>query len=69
MIDFYFSAELLEEINNTLTYSRSIKRINQFNLQKFIDFIEKSTVVINTTYFATICRDPKDNFLLAFKGR
>jgi putative PIN family toxin of toxin-antitoxin system len=65
MIDFYFSIELLNEINNTLTYSRSKKRINQIKLQEYISFIEESAVIIDTTSLVPICRDPKDNFLLA----
>src|SRR4051794_11851995 len=63
--DLYFSAELLQEINNTLAYSRSIKRINEINFQAFIHFIEESAVIIGTTSQVTICRDRKDNFLLA----
>ncbi len=65
MIDFYFSNELLQEINNTLTYARSIKRINKINLQKFLDFMEELAVRVNTTSSITICHDPKGNFLLA----
>ena len=65
MIDFYFSNELLQEINNTLTYARSIKRINKINLQKFLDFMEELAVMVNTTSSITICHDPKDNFLSA----
>jgi len=63
--DFYFSSELLQEVNNTLEYSRSIKRINEINLQTYIDFVEESSVIIDSTSVVTICRDKKDNFLLA----
>ena len=63
--DFYFSLELLQEVNNTLEYSRSVKRINEINLQTYIDFVEESSIIIDTTSVVTICRDKKDNFLLA----
>ena len=62
-IDFYFSSELLSEINTTLSYARSRKRINQINLQEFIRFIEESAVFVEAGSSITICRDPKDNFL------
>jgi len=63
--DFYFSSELLQEVNNTLEYTRSIKRLNEINLQTYIDFVEESSVIIDSTSIVTICRDKKDNFLLA----
>src|SRR2546421_541067 len=63
--DFYFSNELLEEIHNTPLYSRSVKRMNKVNLQRFEDFIQDLAVIVDTTSTVTICRDSKDNFLLA----
>src|SRR5215471_3085993 len=63
--DLYFSHELFQEINNTLSYSRSLKRINDINLQTFLDFIEESAVMIDIVSQITFCRDAKDNFLLA----
>ena len=59
--DLYFSTELLQEINNTLTYSRSLKRINEINFQTFIDFIEESAVIIDST--------SQNNYLSRSKGQ
>jgi len=64
-IDFYFSSDLLKEISSTLNYARSIKRINNFNYQKFLFFIRSSAVMVESISVVDICRDPKDNFLLA----
>ena len=64
-IDFYFYSESLNEINSTLSNARSRKRIKQINLQEFIRFIEASAVFVEARSSITICREPKDNFLLA----
>jgi putative PIN family toxin of toxin-antitoxin system len=64
-IDFYFSNELLQEIKTTLTYTKRKERINEINLEQFFSFIEEFAVVVDTTSVVTICRDKKDNFLLA----
>ncbi len=64
-IDFYFSNELLQEIKTTLTYTKRKHRINTINLEQFFSFIEEIAVIVDTTSVVTICRDKKDNFLLA----
>ncbi len=64
-IDIVFSADLLNEISNTLNYARSIKRVNEYNYNVFLSFVKNSAIVIESKSSITICRDPKDNFLLA----
>ena len=63
--DLCFSVELLQEIT-ALSYTRSKKRINDVDLESFINFIEEA-VVIDSTASVTIWRDKKDNFLLALE--
>ncbi|MEP7320213.1 MAG: putative toxin-antitoxin system toxin component, PIN family, partial [Panacibacter sp.] len=64
-IDILFSNELLSEINNTLSYKRITKRVNEYNYRLFLLFVENSAIIIETTSNIDFCRDPKDNFLLA----
>jgi uncharacterized protein len=60
-----FSAELKEEIFIALAYTRIAKRINEPNMKLVIDFITNSALHIDVTSDVTVCRDPKDNFLLS----
>lgn len=62
---FCFSQELSNEISETLTYPRLAKRINEKNLQAFTFFKQELAKFYIITSIINICRDPKDNFLLA----
>jgi uncharacterized protein len=62
---FCFSKELIIEIRDTLQYEHLAKRINQINLQSFIYFEKNIAKVFIVKNDITICRDKKDNFLLA----
>lgn len=62
---FLFSKELLDEVNSTMAKPKlqkyfSVNALEEMllNLERYIDIIE----VKSTT---NVCRDPKDNFLLA----
>jgi putative PIN family toxin of toxin-antitoxin system len=62
---FCFSKELIIEIRDTLEYEHLAKRINQINLQAFIYFEKNIARIFTVKNDVTICRDRKDNFLLA----
>jgi putative PIN family toxin of toxin-antitoxin system len=64
-IFFCFSIDLTAEIKNTLQYTRIVKRINQKNLEAYNFFEKNIEVFFSPEETITICRDPKDNFLLA----
>ena len=64
-IFFCFSKELMIEIRTVLQYEHIVKRINQTNLQTFIFFEQNIARIFEVKSNVTICRDPKDNFLLA----
>ena len=64
-IQIYFSPALINEIHSTLEYSRSRKRFNKENYTQLISFVEQSAVMAESTSVIYLCRDPKDNFLLA----
>lgn len=65
-VQFVFSAELLDEINQTIIKPKLKKYFKKeamdtmlMSLDTYIDIVEVKSIV-------KICRDPKDNFLLAF---
>ena len=62
---FCFSADLTAEIKNTLQYTRIEKRINQKNLEAYNFFEKNIAMFFSPAQAIAICRDPKDNFLLA----
>jgi len=64
-IFFCFSPDLTDEIKNTLQYTRIAKRINQRNLEAYNFFEKNVAMFFSPAETITICRDPKDNFLLA----
>ena len=62
---FLFSTELLDEINRTITKPKLQKHFSKnaleemlLTLEPYIDFVEVKSKI-------NVCRDPKDNFLLA----
>lgn len=62
---FCFSKELIVEIRDTLQHEHLAKRVNQINLQAFVYFEKNIARVFTVKNDVTICRDKKDNFLLA----
>lgn len=60
-----FSVELSNEIYETLQYARNKKRINELNLKQIIIFLERVATYYAVTSDVSVCRDSKDNFLLA----
>jgi putative PIN family toxin of toxin-antitoxin system len=64
-IFFCFSKELMIEIRTALQYGNVAKRVNQANLQAFIYFEQNIAKIFTVNNDVTICRDRKDNFLLA----
>ena len=64
-IFFCFSKELMIEIRSTLQYRHIAKRINETNLQAFVYFEQNIARIFTVNNDVTVCRDLKDNFLLA----
>ena len=64
-IFFCFSEELSMEIKSTLQYPHIAKRINQKNLAAYNFFEQTIAKFFTVKEKVTICRDAKDNFLLA----
>jgi putative PIN family toxin of toxin-antitoxin system len=62
---FCFSAELAVEIRSVLQYDRIVNRINSQNLEAYLFFEQNIARFFNVVNDVTICRDKKDNFLLA----
>ena len=62
---FCFSNELSEEIKAVLQYEHIMKRINRVNLAAYLFFEANIAHFVSVTNDVTICRDKKDNFLLA----
>src|SRR6266487_4013979 len=60
-----FSEELKNEIISSLAYTRTLKRINPVNLEMYNTYITYSAKIFSVKTFVNLCRDPKDNFLLA----
>jgi len=60
-----FSEELKNEIISSLAYTRTLKRINPVNLEMYNTYITYSAKIFSVKAFVNLCRDPKDNFLLA----
>src|SRR4051812_17197953 len=60
-----FSQELKNEIISSLAYVRTFKRINPVNFELFNNYITYSAKIFTSKSVVVICRDPKDNFLLA----
>ncbi|MEO6455742.1 MAG: putative toxin-antitoxin system toxin component, PIN family [Ginsengibacter sp.] len=60
-----FSKELKEEVFKALTYTRNAKRMNELNFKLFSDFINDVAWYFDITSSVSVCRDEKDNFLLA----
>ncbi len=60
-----FSKELLEEFIAVAKRPKINKYISENELQELLEVVDQFAEFINVTSSVTICRDPKDNFLLS----
>ena len=60
-----FSTELFAEIQQTIAKPRLKKYFGTNALEEMLKAFEPFIDLIEVSSFVTICRDPKDNFLLA----
>ena len=60
-----FSTELITEIQQTITKPRLKKYFGTNALEEMLSTFEPFIDLIEVQSIVTICRDPKDNFLLA----
>jgi putative PIN family toxin of toxin-antitoxin system len=60
-----FSKKLFQEIDNTIHKRKFCNCIDLVQYKNFILFLQKNTEMVEVQSFIDICRDPKDNFLLA----
>lgn len=61
-----FSTELFSEIQQTITKPRLKKYFGTNALEEMLSTFEPFIDLIEVESIVTICRDPKDNLLLAF---
>lgn len=64
-VRFLFSAELLEEITKTATKPKLKKYFSATALEEMLLNLEPHIDIIEVRSIVNICRDAKDNFLLA----
>ena len=64
-LEFYSCQELKEEIQTTFTKERLQKYLDKDLIEKFWSMFDFSVHEIKITSVVEICRDKKDNFLLA----
>lgn len=60
-----FSTELITEIQETITKPRLKKYFGPNALEEMLSAFESFIDLIEVESIVTVCRDPKDNFLLA----
>lgn len=60
-----FSTELIEELESTIAKPRLRKYFGPNSLQEMLSILEPFIDLVEVTSIVTVCRDPKDNFLLA----
>ena len=64
-ISIIVSSKLLEELRAKIHSNKFRKYFSLIEAEQFIDLLEQVALSCNPTSSITICRDPKDNFLLA----
>ncbi len=64
-IEIYCSKELEEEVKKTLQVPRLAKYLDSSTLKDFTATFPKGLVMIEVTSSVHVCRDEKDDFLLA----
>jgi hypothetical protein len=60
-----FSEELIEEFIEVAQRPKFRKYLSFDDIEDLLDKVRKKAVFINITTSIELCRDPKDNFLLA----
>lgn len=63
-IKLIVSEKLIEELTNKITSRKFHKYFSISEAEKFIELLKQVSEIINPLPSVTICRDPKDNFLL-----
>jgi len=64
-IEIIISEQLLTEIRTVTQRPKLTKYFPQQKVEDFLEFLESIAIKIEITSNVTLCRDPKDNFLLA----
>ncbi len=64
-IKILFSKELLDELDQTIIKPKLQKYFSATALEEMLGTLESYVDLINVTSLVDVCRDPKDNFLLA----
>lgn len=64
-LSFLFSKELLDEINTTITKPKLQKYFSENAMKEMLLTFEPYIDIVEVKTKVDICRDPKDNFLLA----
>jgi hypothetical protein len=64
-INIIASDKLIEELRNTIKSKKFRKYFSIAGAEQFIELLKEVALLCNPTSSIAICRDPKDNFLLA----
>jgi putative PIN family toxin of toxin-antitoxin system len=64
-IEIIISEQLLTEIRTVTQRPKLTKYFPQQKVEDFLEFLTSIAIKIEITSNVTLCRDPKDNFLLA----
>ncbi len=59
------SDKLIEELRNKIHSKKFRKYFTINEAEQFIELIKEVSIICNPTTLVTICRDPKDNYILA----
>ena len=62
---FIFSSELIEEFLEVAARPKFVKYFKKEDIQKVLDVIDCCSKIVKVKSTVNLCRDPKDNFLLA----
>jgi len=60
-----FSEELFGELHNAVRKPHLAKRINRSSYEALVSVLRRNSELIDVHTTVDVCRDPKDNFLLA----
>jgi len=60
-----FSEELFGELHNAVRKPHLAKRINQTSYEALVSVLRRNSELVDVRTIVDVCRDPKDNFLLA----
>jgi len=65
LIEIIANDKLIEELRIKIHSEKFRKYFTINDAEQFIELIKAVAIILNPTSLITICRDPKDNFLLA----